>query len=144
MSPRRVKVLFLCGANSCRSQMAEGWARRLGGLFWDVYSAGARATWVQPNAVRVMKERGVDIGSQWSKTVDKVPAREIDTIVTLCAEGAEVCPAVPGPAKRLHWPVEDPVSTAGDSEAALPAYRRARDEIEARVRAFLKERGGPA
>lgn len=139
MTARKVKVLFLCVSNSCRSQMAEGWARFLGNRSLDVYSAGQKAAWVQPNAVRVMKERGVDIASQWSKTVDKVPVKELDYIVTLCAEGAEFCPSVPGPAKRLHWPIDDPVSVKGTDEQVMAAYRRARDEIERRMRQFIAD-----
>jgi arsenate reductase len=139
---KRLKVLFLCVSNSCRSQMAEGWARALGAGVLEPFSAGQKATWVQPNAVRVMGERGVDIRSQWSKTVDKVPVNELDYIVTLCAEGAEFCPSVPGPAQRLHWGIDDPVSVKGDDEAVIAAYRRARDEIEARVKSFVRELQG--
>jgi len=133
-------MLFLCGANSCRSQMAEGWARFLGGEEVLAYSAGTKSSFVHPKAIAVMHEKGIDISHYSSKTITEVPVQEIDLIVTLCAEGAEFCPTVPGPAKRLHWPIKDPVGAAGSDDEILTAFRRARDEIEGKVRGLLKER----
>ena len=138
MTKRKVEVLFLCVSNSCRSQIAEGWARHLGARVLEPYSAGQKATLVQPNAIRVMKEKGIDIGGQWSKTIDKVPVHELDCIVTLCAEGAEFCPTVPGPAQRLHWGIDDPVSVKGSDDEVMAAFRKARDEIESRMKEFLR------
>jgi arsenate reductase len=117
--------------------MAEGWVRFLVENEVEAFSAGLRASFVQPRAVQVMKERGIDISAQVSKVVDKLPVLEMDYIVTLCAEGADACPLVPGPAVRLHWPVQDPVRILGSEEDILAAYRKIRDEIGRRVMEFL-------
>ena len=135
MSPRRPGVLFLCVANSARSQMAEGLARARFGKRLKVMSAGSKPARVRPEAVQVLMELGLDISRQRPKSVDAIDPAEVDTVVTLCAE--EVCPTWLGEARRLHWPVDDP---AGDSEAPeaerLERFRAARDAIAQRLATF--------
>jgi len=123
--------------NSCRSQIAEGWARHLGGFRLEVYSAGKKAVCVQPRALRVMREKGIDISSQWSKTMDKICFKDMDYIITLCGDGS-LCPDVPATVKRLHWQVDDPVPVRGTDAEQMDAYRRTRDQMELRVRDFLR------
>jgi arsenate reductase len=132
-----VKILFLCVANSVRSQMAEGMARHLFGDAADVESAGVVETRVHPHAIAVMREAGIDITGQWSKTVNELRAARIDVIITLSAD--EVCPIVPDHVERLHWPLPEP--TSGSPDQALARVRAVRDEIEQRLRAFGRERG---
>ncbi|MEX0744090.1 MAG: arsenate reductase ArsC, partial [Phycisphaeraceae bacterium] len=103
------RILFLCVANSARSQMAEGLARRFLGPEVEVMSAGSQPSRLNPYAVEAMAEIGIDISTQRSKSIDEVPAEEFDYVVTLCAE--EVCPVVPGRVRRLHWPIADPATS---------------------------------
>ncbi len=124
-------LLFLCVANSARSQMAEGLARTLAAPDVPVYSAGSQPGVLNPFAVRVMQELGIDISSQISKSIDAVPTEEIATVVTLCAE--EVCPAFPHEVCRLHWPFQDPAAVGGSEEARLRSFRRVRDQIQAKL-----------
>jgi arsenate reductase len=133
MEDKAVRVLFVCTGNSCRSQMAEGWANYLGAGRVEAYSAGVHPVGVAPYTVQVMAEAGVDISSQRSKSVDEFLGEEFDYIITLCDNARENCPYFPGVARRLHWPVDDPHGRD------LDAYRRARDELRARVAAFLEE-----
>ncbi len=126
-------VLFLCVANSARSQMAEALARARFGDRVRVQSAGTQPSHVNPHAVAVMAERGIDMSSQRSKSVSTIDPTTVDLVVTLCAE--EVCPLFLGAATRLHWPIDDPASTdpSISCEELLTRFRRARDEIEARM-----------
>ncbi len=140
-------VLFLCVANSARSQMAEGLARHLLGDRLRVTSAGSRPSRVNPYAVEVMAELGVDLSSHGSKSVDDVDPSTVDTVITLCAE--EVCPVFLGGARRLHWPIADPASDdpALTREQMLERFRAARDQIRARLavlEALLEVPEGPA
>ncbi len=130
----RLKILFLCTGNSCRSQMAEGWARALKGDVIEASSAGVVKHGMNAQAVTVMAEAGVDISGQWSKTVDELPAVPFDYVITLCGHAQESCPIFPGNAKRLHRGFDDPprLAAKATSEAeALSHYRRVRDEIKA-------------
>jgi arsenate reductase (thioredoxin) len=122
-------ILFLCVANSARSQLAEALARHLFGESARVQSAGSRPTRMNPHAVRVLAELGIDASAQRSKSVGDVDAAAVDTVVTLCAE--EVCPAFLGAARRLHWPIPDPASddAALSEEQMLARFRSARDAI---------------
>ena len=124
-------LLFLCVANSARSQMAEGLAREHFGRRVAVQSAGSRPSKVNPLAVRVMREVGIDISGQTSKSVDTIEADTIDTVVTLCAE--EVCPALLKLTRRLHWPLADPASATGTETERLRRFRDIRDEIARRI-----------
>jgi thioredoxin type arsenate reductase len=135
MQPKREpkEILFLCTANSCRSQMAEGFARKLARQNVRVYSAGTEPKTVHPLAIRVMREVGIDISKQKSKGLEAVPLDKIDLVVTLCGEAAESCPTLPLKAERFHWPLPDPARANGNEEVALKTFREVRDEIRRRV-----------
>jgi arsenate reductase (thioredoxin) len=133
----KVKVLFLCTGNSCRSQMAEGWTRQLKADVVEVFSAGIEKHGLNPQAVRVMAEAGVDISGFRSKTVDELPEQEFDYVITLCGHAQETCPFFPAKTRRLHVGFDDPpklAETAQSEEEALGHYRRVRDEIRDYVR----------
>ena len=132
-------LLFLCVANSARSQMAEGLARDLFGSAARVQSAGSRPSRVNPLAIEVLAEQGLDISGQHSKSVDSIDPGGVDVVVTLCAE--EVCPVFLGGAKRLHWPIPDPADDdpALDRGQRLARFRAARDAIRARLLAGRAE-----
>lgn len=128
-------VVFLCVANSARSQMAEGLARARAPNGWTIHSAGSSPARISSTAVQVMAEIGIDIRRQYSKGTDEVPLDEADLIVTLCAE--EVCPVVPGGrAKRLHWPLPDPAAVM-DPKLRVAAFRRVRDELGQRIESLF-------
>ncbi len=125
-------ILFLCIANSARSQIAEGLARSLAPAGTTIWSAGSRPTHVRPEAVAVLAEIGIDARGQRAKPIADVPANEVDTIITLCAE--EECPVVLVPAvTRLHWGLSDPATAMGSEEERLAAFRRVRDELRRRI-----------
>lgn len=129
-------VLFLCTGNACRSQMAEGWARHLRAGDFRAHSAGVAPHGVDPRAVRVMAEAGVDLSGHRSKHVDELLSTPLDLVVTVCDSAAEACPVFPRPVPRLHRSFEDPPALArdaADEESALVHYRRIRDEIRAFV-----------
>jgi len=130
-------LLFLCVSNSARSQMAEGIARSLVSPGIRVWSAGSRPAQVKPEAVAVLREIDIDISGYRSKAVTEVPAAEIDTVITLCAE--EVCPVFFGTARRLHWALPDPVAAEGPEGERLAAFRAIRDELRRRIALFLAE-----
>jgi arsenate reductase len=127
------RILFLCVANSARSQMAEGLARRMLGGDVEVASAGSAPSRVNPYAIEAMAEIGIDLSDHRSKAVDDLDVERFDRIVTLCAE--EVCPVVPGSVERLHWPIEDPAADdpGADAETMRARFRAARDEILRRI-----------
>ena len=127
-----LKVLFLCTGNSCRSQMAEGWARHLKGDQIEPYSAGIEAHGLNPDAVRVMAEVGVDISGHRSKLVDELREVAFDYVVTVCGNTHESCPRFPGKAKVIHVGFDDPprlAAVASAEQERLAPYRRVRDEI---------------
>ena len=130
-------VLILCTGNSCRSQMAEGFARRLAVNGHRIYSAGTEPKPVHPLAVEVMKEAGIDISNQSSKGLDAVPLDSVDLLITLCGDAAETCPAVAIDARRDHWPLPDPALARGDDEHIRKVFRDVRDAIRARVEGLL-------
>ncbi len=132
-----LKVMFLCTGNSCRSQMAEGFARELGEGLVEAYSAGVIAAGVHPRAAAVMDEAGVDIRSQRSKEADPDLMRKMDVVITLCTHADRACPPTPPGVRRLHWPIRDPVGTVGSDEVIINDFRRARDEIRERILEFL-------
>lgn len=134
-----LKVMFLCTANSCRSQMAEGWARELGKALIEPYSAGLMAAGVHPRAAAVMREAGIDISGQKSKGIDRNLLLKMDIVITLCGHAEATCPLTPPHIKRLHWPIEDPVGTRGTEEVIMKDFRRARDEIRGRITKFIRE-----
>jgi len=122
-------LVFLCVANSARSQMAEGLARHLFGDRVRVQSAGSQPSRVNPHAIEVMAEIGIDILTHTSKSIDAVDIEHADLVITLCAD--EVCPIVPGKVERLHWPLPDPVAAAPDR--VLESFRSVRDELKRRL-----------
>jgi len=132
-----MRIVFLCVANSARSQMAEGLARHMFGTRAVVESAGSNPKRLNIRALKAMKEAGIDIVNQVAKPMDMVDIAGADVVITLCAE--EVCPVTPAAVERLHWPVADPV--AAPPEKLDGAFRAARDEIKQRLAAFGRERG---
>lgn len=143
----KLKVLFLCTGNSCRSQMAEGWARHLKGGEIEAYSAGIEKHGLNPNAAQVMAEAGVDIGSHFSKTLDDLRDVQFDYVVTVCGHAHETCPVFPARARVVHVGFDDPPRLARDEfdpDKALGHYRRVRDEIRAFIDSLpdALERGG--
>ena len=132
-APTRLKVLFLCTGNSCRSQMAEGWARQMKGECIDAYSCGIEPRGLDARAVRVMAEAGVDISGQRSKGLAELAGIEFDYVVTLCGHARESCPAFPGKTKVLHFGFEDPAAAEGSEQDVLATFRRVRDQIKAFV-----------
>lgn len=131
-----MKILFLCVANSARSQMAEGLARALFGARAEVSSAGSVPTHVNPNAIAALADDGIDISAHRSKAINPVTAQAMDLIITLCAD--EVCPLVPGRVERLHWPLPDPAGAPADEQPAK--FREVRDEIRRRLDTLGRER----
>lgn len=127
--PRR--VLFLCTRNSARSQIAEGLARAVAPAGTEIWSAGTEPSSVHPMAVEVMAEAGIELHGQRSKLLDEVPWRDMDTIVSLCAEAESACPAVNGEMRRVHWPLDDPA--AAPEPQSKKAFRDTRDELRWRV-----------
>lgn len=134
--PDKLKVLFLCTGNSCRSQMAEGWAHALKSDVIEPFSAGLVAHGQNPNAIKVMAEAGVDITGQASKTLASLGTQAFDVVITVCGHADEHCPIFPGKTRKIHHGFDDPPKLAKDAkteEEALDAYRRVRDEIKAYI-----------
>jgi len=136
----RLKILFLCTGNSCRSQMAEGWTRHLKGDFVDAYSAGIETHGLNPHAVEVMAEAGVDVTSQRSENIKDFAGQEIDVVVTVCGHAHETCPVFPASCRVVHAGFEDPPKMAREladagapEEEQMNCYRKVRDEIKAFV-----------
>jgi arsenate reductase len=133
------KIMFLCTANSCRSQMAEGFAKKFSKDLIKVYSAGLMAAGVHKRAIAVMKEIGIDISNQKSKPIDEDLLKQMDIVITLCEYAEEYCPQTPPEVKRIHWPIKDPVGTTGTEEEIMNEFRLARDEIKDKVQNLIKE-----
>lgn len=131
--PIKPKVLFLCTGNSARSQMAEGYLRRIAGDRFEAVSAGVEPKELNPLAVAAMREIGVDISAQRSKDVREFLGTAVAYVITVCANAREKCPVFPATFKSLHWDVDDPAAATGAREEKLAAFRRARDEITARI-----------
>lgn len=130
-------IIFICTGNACRSQMAEGFAKRmLKG--WRVFSAGTIASGVHETAISVMGEADIDITGQHSKTLDEVPVDEIDYVVTLCGDARDRCPVFPKAVKNEHWPIEDPIYATG-TPSEVAEFRKARDDIKARMEILAKK-----
>ncbi len=133
-----MNILFLCVANSARSQMAEGLARHLYRGDVVVQSAGSQPSHVNPLAVQALHERGIDASSHYSKNVANIPLHSVDVVITLCAE--EVCPVVTVKTEKIHWPLPDPAAAQGDETDKLASFRWVRDELERRLREFGREK----
>jgi arsenate reductase (thioredoxin) len=134
------RILFVCSFNSARSQMAEGLARALVRDGVEVASAGTHATRVSPFAIEAMRRRGLDISKQWSKVIDDV-AGEFDYVITLCDEADRECPLLGARIQRMHWPHPDPAREPGTDDDRQRAFEQVRDNLEARLREWLGERG---
>jgi arsenate reductase len=131
------RVLIVCTGNSARSQMAEGLLRHEAGDRFGVASAGTKPSHVRPEAIAVMKEIGIDISHQRSKSVDEFIGQPLDFVVTVCDSAKETCPVFPGNVKRLHWSFDDPAAVEGSEEERKAASRRIRNQIHGRIMVFL-------
>jgi len=132
-----LNILFLCTGNSCRSQIAEGWARQLGGDRVEVQSAGIEAHGKNPRAISIMREAGIDISSQESTIVSDEMLNLADVVVTVCGHADEQCPVLPAGVKKVHWPLTDPAKATGTESEIMSEFRATRDDIENRVRKLL-------
>lgn len=136
-----LRLMFLCTGNSCRSQMAEGWARQLGeqnGEDWlAVQSAGIEAHGKNPRAIAVMQEAGVDISGQESTRVTDDMLEQTDLVVTVCGHADEHCPVLPGDTRKIHWPLDDPARAQGAEDEIMQTFRNSRDDIRSRVETLL-------
>ena len=137
------RVLLLCTANSCRSQMAEGFLRHFGSDKFEVFSAGSVPSSVNPVAIEVMREAGVDISGHRSKHLDEFKGKPIDYVITVCDNAQKACPVFLGKAKKFHWPFPDPPHAQAVDEAVKDEFRRVRDMIRERFRR-LAETGDPS
>ena len=133
------RVLILCTGNSCRSQMAEALWRHEAGDRYEVTSAGTHPSGVHPLARQVIEELGIDMSSQFSKSVYPMADRSFDLVVTVCDQAKQVCPVFPHAACQLYWPIADPIGAEGSVDDRLSAFRRTRDEIHGKIRAFLSD-----
>ncbi|MCY8511145.1 arsenate reductase (thioredoxin) [Bacillus mojavensis] len=131
-------IYFLCTGNSCRSQMAEGWAKQYLKDEWNVYSAGIEAHGLNPNAVKAMKEAGIDISCQTSDIIDPAILNSADLVVTLCGDAADKCPMTPPHVKREHWGFDDPAKAEGSETEKWAFFQRVRDEIGERLKRFAE------
>ncbi len=139
MISRKIRVLFLCTGNSCRSQMAEGWARRLGGDRIDARSAGIEAHGKNPRAIAVMAEAGVDISNQESTRVTAAMIEAADVVVTVCGHADEHCPALPPEIQKRHWPLADPAKATGSEAEIMAQFRATRNDVRRHVAALVAE-----
>jgi len=135
------KVLFLCTANSCRSQMAEGIAKHFLGDRLEAVSAGTEASSVNPRAIAVLREIGIDMSSHRSKNIDEFAGQSFDYVITLCGDANEKCPIFFGGVQRTHLGFPDPAKATGSEEEILAAFRRVRDEIRDALLAFFAPKG---
>lgn len=138
------RVLILCTGNSARSQMAEGLLRHLDSDHFDVFSAGSKPSVVNPLAIEVMHERGIDISGHRSKHLNEFLQQPFDYVITVCDQAAETCPIFPGKARRLHWSFPDPAAVEGSHDEQLTAFRMTRDALEARLKQWLQETAAPS
>ena len=133
------KILFLCTGNSCRSQMGEGFMRQMAGNKFEVFSAGVEPTQLNPYAIKVMAEAGIDISFHKSKSVDEFLEQEFDYVITVCNHAKQICPVFPGQYERIHWDIEDPVHAEGSEQEKLAFFRKIRDEIKEKCLEFLNK-----
>lgn len=138
MSTQKKRVLFLCTHNSCRSQMAEGLTNYFLGDLVEAFSAGTEATRVNPLAVKVMAEIGIDLSGHRAKILDEFAGEDFDYVITLCGDANEKCPLFFGGVKRVHMGFADPSRLPGSEAAVLPEYRRVRDEIRRTMKDFFE------
>jgi len=139
MSHCKTRVLFLCTGNSCRSQMAEGWARHLGNDWLEVQSAGIEAHGKNPRAIAVMHEAGVDISGQESTKLTSTMLDWADLLVTVCGHADEHCPVLPPGKQKMHWPLQDPAKATGTEDEIMQQFRATREEVKRRVGDLINE-----
>jgi len=138
----KIRVLFLCTGNSARSQMAEAFLRRYAGDHFEVFSAGLEPRPINPLTLRVMEEIGYDLSDHYSKDVGQFLFRQhFGYVITVCARAEASCPIFPGVVTRLSWPFEDPAAYQGSETEQLAKFREIRDQIDARIRAWLRDQG---
>ena len=130
-------ILFLCTGNSCRSQMAEGFAKKILAKNLKIFSAGIEPKRIHPMAVKVMQEVGIDISKQESKNISEIPLDKINIVITLCGDAAERCPIFPGKVERIHWEIDDPAKAQGSEEEITQAFRKIRDNIKSHIISYL-------
>jgi len=135
---KHTRVLILCTGNSARSQMAEGILRHEAGDRFEVSSAGTNPSMVNPLAIKVMKEIGIDISDHYSKSVEEFTDQEFQYVITVCDKANENCPFFPGQVRRVHWSFEDPAAAEGDEETRSEVFRQVRDQIQRRLRSFIE------
>jgi arsenate reductase len=133
-----VNILFLCTGNSCRSQMAEGWARHYAGDRHSIQSAGIEAHGKNPRAIAVMQEAGINISGQQSTRVSDAMLQAADLVVTVCGHADEHCPVLPPGTRKLHWPLDDPAKATGSEENVMQVFRASREDIRQRVADLLE------
>ncbi|MCM3125502.1 arsenate reductase (thioredoxin) [Mesobacillus sp. AQ2] len=131
-------IYFLCTGNSCRSQMAEGWAKKYLGDEWEVKSAGLEAHGLNPNAINAMHEIGIDIKGHTSDVIDSEILNNSDLVVTLCGHADEHCPTTPPHVRREHWGFDDPAKAEGTDEEKWAVFQRVRDQIGDRIKTFAE------
>lgn len=139
---RKMRVLFLCTGNSCRSQMAEGFLRHLAGDRFESLSAGTHPSTLNPLAVKAMAEVGIDISAQTSKSPDAFGDLPMDCVVTVCDRAKESCPVYPASTRHLHWSFEDPAEAEGTEAERMRVFRKVRDQIRAQIEGFLGDIDG--
>lgn len=143
MTKKVFHLLFLCTGNSCRSQMAEGWARELGKQYGDdwleVESAGIESHGKNPRAIAVMQDAMVDISAQESTTVTDEMLEQADLVVTVCGHADEHCPVLPAGTRKIHWPLDDPAKAEGTEEEIMEVFKASRDDIRQRVNELLSD-----
>ena len=139
-----INILYLCTGNSCRSQMAEGWSRELGGDDFNSESAGIEAHGKNPRAIAVMHEAGVDISNQESTIVSDEMLQRADIVVTVCGHADEQCPALPVGVRKVHWPLSDPAKASGSEGEIMAQFIATRNEVKRRVQGLLSEFAGGA
>ena len=144
MGSDKIKILFLCTGNACRSQMAEGWANHLKSDVIEAYSAGIRPIGVSTRAIKVMAEAGVDISSHTSKHIDELREIDFDYLITLCDNAAESCPVFNRKIKVIHKPFTDPYFASGTEQEILAVFKKVRDEIKIFIETLPKTLGKPA
>lgn len=132
----KLKLMFLCTGNSCRSQMADGLAKKIGGDRFEVYSAGVEAHGINPRAIQIMAELHIDISKNTSDIIDPNLLNEMDYVITLCEDAEERCPTIPVHVTKYHWPFPDPAKSTGTDEEIMEEFRTVRDAIAKRLRSF--------
>jgi arsenate reductase len=135
---KKIKVIFVCTGNSCRSQMAEGLLRHIDNDRFEVFSAGTTPSRVHPMSIRVMKEIDIDISTHTSNALEKYFGYGINYVITLCDNAREFCPTFPGDAKKIHWSIDDPFRSWTNDHKIVGRYRKTRDEIQERLEQFIK------